>query len=457
MGNAHTTHGDQNNMKPERSMKVSHFSTFPYGGAAAAALRTHRQLRKQNVDSRFYYHRNDRDDVREDAEEKIQKIDLVPPKQGILRRFVNGKKTKKRNKEIYRLHNQHLANRNAHSETFSMARLPEVSRLSLDSVDVDVVHLHWLAFFADYESFFESIPRHVPIVWTLHDMNAFTGGCHYSGGCQRFRSGCGGCPQITNPSPQDVSADSFEAKRLAMAGRRIHVTAPSQWMIDLAQQSSVWPEETTFEKIHLGFDLSQFYPVDKSEARRQLGIESDAVLIGFGADDLKSHRKGFHHLLNSLRKIQSKSPIEGLVFGAGEIPPSEDLPKFHSQGFVDSVDRQRLIYSAADLVIVPSREDNQPQVGLEAMACRTPVVGFDAGGIPEYVRQGETGCLVPLGDEGRLAESISGLVDLQSLRQRLGDSALAMVAAEFELEKQTQSYQRTYENLCYSSVHRNAA
>ncbi len=438
-------------------MKVSHFSTFPYGGAAAAALRTHRQLRDLDVDSRFYFHRNDREDDFGSAQSQIHQIEFAPPKEGVFRRFLSRKKTKQRNKEIYRLHNQHLANRDLSAETFSMARLPEPSHLSPASVDVDVVHLHWLSFLADYESFFGSIPPHVPIVWTLHDMNAFTGGCHYSTGCEKFKTGCGSCPQILNPSQNDVSVDSFQAKRSALAGRKIHVTAPSQWMIDLAQQSSVWPEETTFEKIHLGFDLSRFYPVDKSEARQQLGIESDAVLVAFGADDITSHRKGFHHLLNSLSRIQSQAPIECLVFGAGEIAASNALPKFHHQGFVDSVDQQRLIYSAADLVVVPSREDNQPQVGLEAMACGTPVIGFDAGGIPEYVRQGKTGCLVPLGDESKLAEAISGLVDLQSLRQRLGTSAVEMVSNEFELVKQTQAYQRTYEKLCGTSAARYAA
>ena len=429
-------------------MKVSHFSTFAYGGAAAAALRTHRQLRELSVDSRFYYHRNDRQEDFSNPEAQIHKIDFAPPKKGVFGRFISRKRIKQRNKEIYRLHNDHLVDRDRHAETFSMARLPEASHLSPDSVDVDVVHLHWLSFFADYESFFGSIARDVPIVWTLHDMNAFTGGCHYSSGCDKFKTGCGSCPQIVNPSEDDVSVDSFLAKKAALAGRRIHVTAPSQWMIDLAQQSSVWPERTSFEKIHLGFDLSQFYPVDKADARRQLGIESNAVLVGFGADDITSHRKGFHHLLNSLQNIQTKSPIECLVFGAGEIPASNALPKFHPQGFVDSVDQQRLIYSAADLVVVPSREDNQPQVGLEAMACATPVIGFDAGGIPEYVRQGRTGSLVPLGDESKLAQAISGLVDLQSLRQRLGKAALEMVSNEFELVKQTQVYRRTYENLC---------
>ena len=435
-------------------MKVNHFSTFPYGGAAAAALRTHHQLRQTNVDSRFFFHRNDRQDTFDDS---IEQVEFVVPRRGFLQRLFEGKKFKLRNKEIYRLYNQHISGRDKKAETFSMARLPETSYLSPRAVDADVIHLHWLAFFADHKSFFESIPRHMPIVWTLHDMNAFTGGCHYCSGCEKFKSGCGSCPQIINPSKNDVSVDSFQAKRDALAGRKIHVTAPSQWMIDLAKQSSIWPDSTTFEKIHLGFELNNFFPVEKTEARRQLGIESDAVLIGFGADDISSHRKGFHHLLNCLPMIEAKSKVECLVFGAGEIPSSSNLPMMHSQGFVKSEDRQRLIYSAADVVIVPSREDNQPQVGLEAMACGTPVVAFDAGGIPEYVRQGKTGCVVPLGDEKILAETISGLADLRSLRERLGQAALEMVKQEFKLETQTQIYQQVYENLLTKPRHRAAA
>lgn len=428
-------------------MKISHFSTFPYGGAAAAALRTHHQLRRTGVDSRFYFHRDDRSDGNDVFDHSIEKMMFSPVKNGFLHRLLNGSKTKRRSKEIYRLFDQHLSQRDAKSETFSMARLPETTHLLPNIVDVDVVHLHWLAFCADYPSFFQSIPRHVPIVWTLHDMNAFTGGCHYSSGCDKFKNGCGNCPQIINPQPNDVSVDSFNAKRAAMAGRRVHVTAPSQWMIDLAEQSAIWPDATTFEKIHLGFDLSHFYPVNKTEARHALSIATDAVLIAFGADDISSYRKGFHHLLHCLPKIKAASKVECLVFGAGEIPPSDQLPKMHTQGFVDSVDHQRLIYSAADVVVVASREDNQPQVGLEAMACGTPVVAFDAGGIPEYVRQGKTGCVVPLGDEEKLAEAISSLADLKSLRQRLGKAAIEMVAKEFELQQQTATYQKVYANL----------
>ncbi len=429
-------------------MKVSHFCTFPYGGAAAAAMRNHKQLRKLGVDSHFYYHRNDR---AEPFDGSVHQIELVPPQTGWAPRFFRRKKLKQRNREIYQLFDRHLAHRDSQSETFSMARLPDPSRLAPDAVNVDVIHLHWLAFFADYPSFFQSIPRHVPVVWTLHDMNAFTGGCHYSSGCRKFTVGCGNCPQIENPLPDDVSDDSFAVKREALCGRQIHVTAPSQWMLDLAQRSSIWPTSTTFEKIYLGINSDDFFPEEKMAARRELGIETDAVLIGFGADDLSSHRKGFHHLLSALQKIKSESEVECLVFGAGEIPSSPGFPKMHPQGFVDSVNRQRLIYGASDLVVIPSREDNQPQVGLEAMACGTPVVAFDAGGIPEYVRHGETGCVVRMGDEGKLAEAIAGLVDSKARRQRMGTMASKMIADEFELNQQTEAYRRLYARVAMSN------
>ena len=432
---------------------VSHFNTFPYGGAATASLRTHTKLIQQGIDSRYFWFRDERGGSHGN---NVNQVELNAPKTSFLKTLFAKKRQRRQQKEIFRLFDTHLQNREPAMETFSMARLPEPGELPAHAANVDVVHLHWISFFADYPSFFGSIPQHVPIVWTLHDMNPFTGGCHYSGGCEGFKTGCGSCPQVIAPGPQDVSVDSINAKRAALAGREVHVTAPSQWMIDLAKQSPVWPKGTTFTKIHLGFDLENFYPVDRAEARQELGIESDAVLVAFGADDLNSKRKGFHHLLSALKQIKTDRSVECLVFGGGEIPDDAELPPIHHLGFIDSFDRQRLAYSAADLVVVPSREDNQPQVGLEAMACGVPVVAFDAGGIPEYVRDSETGCLVALGDEPSLAKKISGMCDLESFRTRLGDAALAMVQEEFELSRQTQTYHDLYQSITQRTVTRAA-
>ena len=435
------------------TLTVSHFNTFPYGGAATAALRTHAKLIQQGVESQYYWFRDDR---KGSHGPHVNQVKLESPKTTFLKSLFGKKKRRQQQKEIYRLFNTHLQDRDPASETFSMARLPEPGAIPAHASNVDVVHLHWISFFADYPSFFGAIPQDVPIVWTLHDMNPFTGGCHYSGGCERFKSGCGSCPQIVSPGPQDVSVDSINAKRHALQGREIHVTAPSQWMLDLAKQSPVWPAGTTFTKIHLGFDLETFFPVDRTVARQELGIESDAVLVAFGADDLNSNRKGFHHLLAALKQIETDCKVQCLVFGGGEIPNDPELPPIHHLGFIDSADRQRLAYCASDLVVVPSREDNQPQVGLEAMACGVPVIAFDAGGIPEYVRDGETGSLVALGDEASLAKKISGLCDLESFRTRLGNAALAMVQKEFELSKQTQLYHDLYRSVARTAASRAA-
>ena len=134
-----------------------------------------------------------------------------------------------------------------------------------------------------------------------------------------------------------------------------------------------------------------------------------------------------------------------------------NLVKVHHFGYVDSPEKQALIYSAADIVVVPSREDNQPQVGLEAMACGTPVVAFDAGGIPEYVRDGTTGLIAKLGDESHLAERISWMANHESSRTRMGHQAREMMEQEFELNQQSAKYLDLYRRITQTGRQQAAA
>lgn len=457
-------------------MKISHFNTFPYGGAATAAIRIHAGLNqlaqastaRNSFNSQFWFCRNEKNI---ELDRSFQKIEFLPLPTGFLNGALERRKQKNRQREIYRQFNRHLATRPSGVETFSMAELPEPTRLNWATMASDIVHLHWISYLADYPTFFRSIPDAVPLVWTLHDMNAFTGGCHYANQCQQFRFGCGDCEQVTERGMGDVSRTGFEAKRMALAKKTIHVVTPSDWLGTLAQKSRVWPEATTFQTIKYGLDLNQFRPIDKSFARKQLGINSDAVLVGFGADDVNNRRKGVHHLLNAFRKISDQAQaatrstdsgnsvdtVEGLLFGAGKIEDCADLPRLHQMGFVDSIYQQQLIYSAADMVVVPSREDNQPQVGLEAMACGTPVIGFRAGGIPEYVRHDQTGLLAELGNESQLAAQILQLARDASFRRRLGRQARAMMESEFEMAQQSQKYVQLYQSSIGQSSMRNVA
>ena len=424
-------------------LKVAQFNTFPYGGAATAATRLHKQLRKFEVASQFFFHRNEKSDL---GDMSYKQLEFPEPRYTKIAGAMQKRLDRRRQKGIYQQYNDHIALRAPGEETFSMAQLPNPTELDWNAIDADVIHLHWISFFVDYSSFFGSIPNEVPIVWTLHDMNAFTGGCHYANDCTRFKYGCGGCPQVTNSSRNDVSASTFRVKQKSLRHKNINVVTPSDWMRELAVRSKIWPEQTTFQTIRLGFDLKEFQPIAKSAARRELGIGEDSVLIAFGAEDINNRRKGLQHLMPALADLTTAKSVECVVFGSGEIESIGNLPKIHHFGYVDSARKQSMIYSAADLVVVPSREDNQPQVGLEAMACGTPVVAFNAGGIPEYVRDGITGLIAKHGDERSLAERISWLVNHSEARLKMGQRARYMMEREFELGQQSRAYLNLYQN-----------
>ena len=217
-------------------MIVSHFNTYPYGGAAAAVNRLHQQHLASGIDSRFLYHICDRDAP---ADDTYHHVEFAPKEFSGVTSLFGKMADKRRKKNVSRLYNEHLLTRDANLETFSMPQSFDQTPLDWNRWKSDIVHLHWIAFLADYPSFFSSIPNDVPIVWTMHDMNPLTGGCHYSGGCTRFENGCGTCPQLVNSSPNDVSKIGFNVKRNSLKNKNITVVTPSRWLSDQAQRLSL--------------------------------------------------------------------------------------------------------------------------------------------------------------------------------------------------------------------------
>ncbi len=436
-------------------MIVNHFNTFPYGGAATAAMRFHHEMLRQGLKSRFLYHLSDRDAP---GSTTFKRIEFREETNNSWTSALRKMSTRRRNRRIFHLYDQHLATRDAELEVFSMAELPRKTRLDWQRIRANIVHLHWIAFFADYPSFFDSIPDDVPIVWTLHDMNPLTGGCHYSSRCTRFKSGCGSCPQIINAGPNDVSSINFRAKRRAINRKNITVVTPSKWLGGLAAGSRIWPTGTRFEVIRYGLDLQAFHPIDKPKAREQLGLPNESVLIGFGAEDTGNRRKGFDLLEQALVKLDCDSNVQCVILGSGALPEKiQNGTRIHRLGYVDCQKQITQFYSACDLVVVPSREDNSPQIGLEAMACGTPVVGFDVGGISEYVIPGQTGQLATAENVHELAQSISMLVDDSGRRAKYGLLARQLMEQAFEISNQTEKYCKLYRDLTKSFDSRNVA
>lgn len=389
----------------------------------------------------------------------FRRLPLQPPVRNGLLNLLQKPARKMRQRAISRAWDRDVAPRKATLETFSIAEQFRPTRPDWTAIRADLVHLHWIAFLADWPSFFGSLSSRVPIVWTLHDVNPFTGGCHFTGGCERFRKGCGNCPQLHLPDAKDASHRTFAVKRAAIRSHRIHVVSPSRWIDRLAQSSPVWPDSTTFSVIHYGIPSDVFAPEDKPAAKQGFGIAPDRLVIGFGADNLACERKGFRLLREALRiysQTPGSLPLTGLLMGGGKTSGNQQripgLEETIELGFLGQERDQAGFYSACDLVIVPSLEDNQPQMALEAMSCGTPVVAFEVGGIPEFVRERETGKLVPPGDATELASAIRQLTVDPVLRTGLGRAARKLILDQFPMQGQIEAYQGLYRQLLTAAL-----
>lgn len=433
------------------SPQVHHFCTYPHGGAATAAIRLHSALLEQGTTSSFYYTLSNRSPP---DQPPLVQLTYASPRQIPLWSMVRQRLRRAHVREIYRLYREHLERRPPHLETFSMAEQPEQTHLPAMFTDQSVIHLHWIAYLADYPSFFGSLPPRAPIIWTLHDMNPFTGGCHFSGGCDRYVVGCGNCPQVVQPRPDDVSRHSWAIKQRAWRQRQIHVVAPSRWMVRLAQQSPIWPAETAFSVIRYGIDVHRFHPVDKPTARARLGISPEATVMGFVADQLANPRKGAEFLWQALAARDDSQQLELLTMGAGDIPISlPGIGRTHTLGFISDPDQQALAYSACDFVVIPSVEDNQPQVAVEALACGTPVIGFDSGGLSEFVLDGIHGLIVPVAQVTELTRAIAWMTSHPDQRIVMGQRGRLAITREFDGPTQAAKYLTLYRDELHQ-VHR---
>ena len=429
-------------------MFVTHFNALLTGGAATAARRLHEGLLQNGTDSRFFYSPKnsciDQTDppLSETYCETRWQRDLFPTSlinkvdHLVHRRLFRNTTTKRlAGKEIF------TSERGSPKTTFPPANFDRKPASPTESI----IHLHWIARFIDYASFFGSIHPAQPIVWTLHDMNPFTGGCHFSEGCSRFRHGCGRCPQLPKPASNDWSRTTYLAKKRAMAGCNLHIAAPSKWLVEQAKQSQMFEMARSFHHIPYGVHTTDLYPMDRDEACGRLGIDPAATIVCFGAMDVKSDRKGVQHLLPALNAIADVPNVQVLVFGRGDLPQTDmALPPMKHVGAINGLLGQRTVYSAADVFVLPSLEDNLPLTGLEAMACGTAVLGFNAGGIPDYVREGVSGALATVADSQALGCQLRALIEDREKLAALGVSARQLIEREYSAGREAAAYNDLY-------------
>jgi glycosyltransferase involved in cell wall biosynthesis len=292
------------------------------------------------------------------------------------------------------------------------------------------------------------LTRERPAVITLHDMWAFTGHCVYSFDCERWLTGCGQCPypEIYQAIKRDGSAISHRLKRHAFHAANVEFIGVSAWITDLAQQSLLAP--IPVHHVPNGIDTRLYRSEDPKQARLSLGLPLDRPVALYIAHNISDPRKGFDLLQNALERLSPDVRAELFLAVVGSAGNNLDLAVDHRYlGYVAEPERKRLIFSAADICLFPTRSDNLPVVLQESLACGTPMVAFDVGGVAELVREGKTGLLAPHQDSESFARCIETLLARPDLRAAMGAECRNVAEREFSLERQAAGYSTIFERL----------
>jgi glycosyltransferase involved in cell wall biosynthesis len=396
-------------------LKIVHISDSDSGGGAAHAMsRLHGVLRRIGVDSQVLVRNSAAPGNAVEAIATRGDADNLFPavREAIVRQYVELNRTN--------ISNTHFS---LHIDGADVSRVPLVA-------SSDIVHLHWTASFltpADVRVLLDT----KPVVWTLHDFEPLTGGCHFPAGCEGYVDGCTHCPQLVR-DPFQVTATTLRDKKTLWSGSGPTFVAPSRYMAERARRSAV-AEHAGTSIVHIphGVDVEAFRPRSKAAARRALGVPEDGLYVLCGSNHNSEKRKGLGVLNRVLAAAKAGSQLKLLTVGEPKLDLAElDGISVFQLGRV-SVDLMPLVYGAADVFLHPSGEDNFPCMLLESLSCGIPAIAFDIGGIADIIQDEVCGRLVAASDEHAMAAALSSLLRDRKRLQRMSEAARAHIEEHF--------------------------
>ena len=290
------------------------------------------------------------------------------------------------------------------------------------------------------------------MVWTLLDMWPLTGHCAYSYDCERWKTGCGCCPILSDyPAlAVDTTALLWRIKQGVYRRSEVTIVTPSRWFTEVVRQSPLLGRFRVVQ-IPLGLDTHVFTPLPKPAARLALGLPDDAKVIVFVAAGLAERRKGATFVFQALQELAraGTNHLWLMTVGPGRaVPEHTPLPyPIRHLGEISDDHILATCYSAADVLVAPSLVEGFGQVFSEAMACGTPCVAFETGGVPEVVRHLETGYLARRGDALDLAKGLGLLLDDEALCLRMSARCRQVAEEEYSLELMARRHLELYEEL----------
>jgi glycosyltransferase involved in cell wall biosynthesis len=397
------------------------------GGAARAAYRLHQALLAQGVDSQMLVQSKSSDNYTVTGPQtKIQKVltKLRPHLDSLpVRAYKNRTKT-----------------------LFSPSWVPFAGLVDkINALNPDVVHLHWIA--GGMMRIEDIANIKAPIVWSLHDNWAFTGGCHIMWECDKYKQSCGTCPRLGSVKENDLSRKIYNRKLQTFAKLpNMQIVGLSNWLANCARESSLFKNHEVL-CLPNPINVDTYAPFDKQQARNLLNLPHNKKLIAFGAMSATSDiNKGFKELSQALEQLDSEN-TELVVFGSSEPQtPQGFKQKAHYLGHLHDDVSLRVLYSAADVMVVPSLQENLSNAIMESLACGTPVVGFAIGGNADLIEHQQTGYLAQPFDTQDLANGINWVLQHDNPDQ-LAQAAREKVLREFDSKVVAGKYKALYEGV----------
>ena len=322
--------------------------------------------------------------------------------------------------------------------------------------EADIIHLHWInQGFLSMRSLRAILRSGKPVVWTMHDMWPFTGLCHYAQECLNFENQCGHCRLLRRQGEHDWSHKVWQSKaRLYENASNISFVACSKWLAELAQRSSLLDRHIVLD-IPNPIDTTLFSPTSKTHARAQLGLPTHKKLILFSAYNVNTPIKGFRFLREACEMLIREQPalrdrIAIVCTGRGAEQIGADMPvELCPIGYVTDPKRMAQVYNAADMLCIPSLQDNLPNTIVEAKACGVPAVGFAVGGIPQMISHMHDGYLARPQDAADLARGLRWLLteaDTDELARLNRTAAVSQYSESRVAERYIELYRQLIDN-----------
>lgn len=395
------------------SLRVLHLSTYAGGGGAGrAAAALNKALQKAGVDSRLVSAHGARFKAARAADRALWRLQRSPT-------------------ETWR----------------SPARFGSLSASEINASSADIVNLHWVT--DGFMSIEEIGKIKKPILMSMYDMWAFCGSEHYGvdSANARWRAGYKRSNRPIDETGWDLDRNAWERKRQHWAP--FHLVPASTWLARSTRQSALtaqWPQT----QIPHPVNPDVFKPIDKTAARKRLGIDTKSPTVAFVASaGVNDRRKGFDLLVEAMRPMRREFPNVQVLL-VGPTPHESQLPKdlkVVAVGVTHSDEELAATYTAADVLAVPSREDNLPLTAMEALMCGCPVVGFNVGGLPDIVSHNDSGYLAAPYFTEDLAMGIAAAIVTSLSTNEWSDHAQAKARTEWSSSTVAARYIELYREI----------